>query len=672
MDKDILYLPTWDTVRIEEARRLPGPVLIIGASGFIGANLFHSLRHLRDDVYAGSRNPQKSWRLSGADSTRLINLDITDLEQVHRVLNNLKPQTVFNLSAYGAYARQSDSEKIHLTNYIGTLNIIKSLMDTGCSAFVQAGTSSEYGLNCSFPDEQSELIPNSDYAVSKVGAAYLVKYYGIVHNLPCVNLRLYSVYGPWEERDRLIPTLISFGLLGKYPKLVNPGISRDFVYIDDCTNALVKGALTACRTNPGVSVNIASGKKTTLADVASTAKKLFDIQMEPQFGSMPNRKWDLSEWYGNPQLAKELLGWESSFSFSEGLKLTADWEKEAASRLKYVSVPVKDKKITAIVACYKDNQSIPVLYERLSVMFRQSGYDYEIIFVNDASPYNDEEVIAELCTHDSHVIGISHSRNFGSQSAFMSGMDLSTGDAVVLMDGDGQDPPEVISEFITKWEEGYEVIYGNRTKREAPLHMQFLYKLFYRIFKKLSDVNIPVDAGDFSLINRKAVDHMLKFSEKDIFIRGLRAWIGFRQIGVPYVRPERLFGQSTNNFFKNIWWAKKGIFSFSIKPLQYIQTIGFIVFILTIGFSLFYLIEYFINPPENAKGIPTLILIMLGLGGIQLISISILGDYIGKIIEEVKNRPKFIRDKIIYNGKIYNRQPEINKVIKDIKQQELI
>ena len=672
MDKDILYLPTWDSARIEEARRLPGPVLIIGASGFIGANLFHSLRHLRDDVYAGSRNPQKSWRLSGADSARLINLDITDLEQVHGVLNNLKPQTVFNLSAYGAYARQSDSEKIHVTNYIGTLNIIKSLMDTGCSALVQAGTSSEYGLNCSFPDEQSELIPNSDYAVSKVGAAYLVKYYGIVHNLPCINLRLYSVYGPWEERDRLIPTLISFGLLGKYPKLVNPGISRDFVYIDDCTNALVKGALTACRTNPGVSVNIASGKKTTLADVASTAKKLFDIQLEPQFGSMPNRKWDLSEWYGNPQLAKELLGWESSFSFSEGLKLTADWEKEAASRLKYVAVPVKDKKITAIVACYKDNQSIPLLYERLSVVFRQSGYDYEIIFVNDASPYNDEEVIAELCTHDSHVIGISHSRNFGSQSAFMSGMDLSTGDAVVLMDGDGQDPPEVITEFITKWEDGYEVIYGNRTKREAPLHMQFLYKLFYRIFKKLSDVNIPVDAGDFSLINRKAVDHMLKFSEKDIFIRGLRAWIGFRQIGVPYVRPERLFGQSTNNFFKNIWWAKKGIFSFSIKPLQYIQTIGFIVFILTIGFSLFYLIEYFINPPENAKGIPTLILIMLGLGGIQLISISILGDYIGKIIEEVKNRPKFIRDKIIYNGKIYNRQQEINKVIKDIKQQGLI
>jgi len=667
MENEILYRPAWGPQQIEEATKLTGPVFIIGASGFIGANLFHSLRLIRDDIYAISRNPQKSWRLSGVNSGQLVNLDITDFEQLQRVFANLKPQTLFNLSAYGAYARQSDVEKIHTTNYIGTLNIIKSIMDLGCSAFVQAGTSSEYGLNCAFPDEQSLLVPNSDYAVSKVGASYLIKYYGTVHNLPCVNLRLYSIYGPWEERDRLIPTLVSFGLAGKYPKLVNPDISRDFVYIDDCTSALVKAALKTCKTNPGESVNIASGIKTTMKDVAETAQKLFKIREKAQFGNMPNRKWDLSEWYGNPQLAKALLGWEYKYSFEEGMKMTIDWEKEATDRLKYVSVPVKEKKITAIITCYKDNQSIPILYERLTNVFRVSGYDYEIIFVNDSSPYDDEDVISKICAGDSHVIGVSHSRNFGSQSAFISGMGLSSGDAVVLMDGDGQDPPEVINNFIQKWEEGYEIIYGVRIKREAPLYMQFIYKLFYRVFKKLSDVNIPVDAGDFSLINRKAANYLLKFSEKDIFLRGLRAWIGFKQVGVPYVRPERLFGRSTNNFFRNIWWAKKGIFSFSIKPLQYIQTIGFIVFILTIALSIFYFVMYFVNPPVNAKGIPTVILLMLGLGGIQLISISILGDYIGKIIEEVKNRPKFIRDKIFYNNKVYTTPKDINKVINEIQ-----
>jgi dolichol-phosphate mannosyltransferase len=246
-------------------------------------------------------------------------------------------------------------------------------------------------------------------------------------------------------------------------------------------------------------------------------------------------------------------------------------------------------------------------------------------------------------------------------------MELSSGDAVVLMDGDGQDPPEVIDEFIKKWEEGYDIVYGQRVKREASFVMQLSYKLFYRLFKNLSEVKIPVDAGDFSLINRKAVDQILSFNEKDVFLRGLRAWVGFKQTGVEYHRPERLFGRSTNNLLKNIWWAKKGIFSFSTKPLQYIQAIGVAVFIVTLGLSIFYIINYFINPPQGARGITTIIFLILGLGGVQLISISILGDYIGKIIEEVKNRPKYIRDKIIYNSKVYASPKDITKVINEIQ-----
>jgi dolichol-phosphate mannosyltransferase len=335
--------------------------------------------------------------------------------------------------------------------------------------------------------------------------------------------------------------------------------------------------------------------------------------------------------------------------------------------LNYVFVPKTSRKISAIVACYKDNQSIPLLYERLTKVFREAGTDYEIIFVNDASPFDDEEVIAQLSFKDSRVIGISHSRNFGSQSAFVSGMEVSTGDAVVLMDGDGQDPPEIIPEFIKKWDEGYEIVFGERVKREAPFYMQLFYKLFYRIFRKLSDIKIPVDAGDFSLIDRKAVEYLLKFTEKDIFLRGLRAWIGFRQAGISYVRPERLFGRSTNNFSKNIWWAKKGIFSFSMKPLQYIQTLGLFVFFVTIVLSIFYLINYFIQPPSGARGITTIVLLVLGLNSVQLISLSIIGDYISKITEEVKNRPKFIRNRIYFNGKVYSKAEDINKLLQELK-----
>jgi len=667
MNNEILYSDTWTTQDQQEIRRLHGPILIVGVSGFIGANLYFGLSKYRDDVYGCSRNPKRNWRLSEAPGRNLISLDITNHEQLKFALNKLRPRTIFNVSAYGGYARQSDSDTIHKVNYLGTNNILRVLSELGCDAFVHSGSQSEYGLNCTAPNEDDELIPNSDYAVSKVGADYLIKFYGRILNFPCVNLRLYSVYGPWEERDRLISTLVLNGLLGKYPNLADKTISRDFVYIDDCIMAFVKSALTACKNSPGSSINIATGIKTTLEDVAKTAKKVFSIKADAVFGVMHNRKWDLSNWYGNPDLAEKLIGWKYRTSFEAGLILTAKWEQEASEKLRYVVIPKSARKISMVIACYKDSQSIPVIYNRLVQTFAKIDNEYEIIFVNDSSPENDEQIIESLCSSDIRVIGISHSRNFGSQSAFVSGMEIATGDAVILMDGDGQDSPEVIPEFIDKWNEGYDIVYGERKKREAPIYMRIFYKLFYRVFRQLSDIRIPVDAGDFSLIDRKAVEYLLEFTEKDIFLRGLRAWIGFKQIGVPYNRPERLFGKSTNSFFRNIWWAKKGIFSFSIKPLQYIQSIGLVISFIAFVLSVFYITSYLLVRPTAGKGTTTIILICLGLGGIQLVSMSILGDYIGKITEEVKNRPKFIRNKILFNGRVFDKQKEIAEIIKEIK-----
>ncbi|MDR1222688.1 MAG: GDP-mannose 4,6-dehydratase [Tannerella sp.] len=671
MKNDLLYTDSWTPEIIAEAQKLQGPVLIVGVAGFIGARLYYTLRKYRPDIYGCSRNPQNTWRLINGNADFLLNCDIIDCDSVRSVINRIRPMTVINMAAYGAYSRQVDSEKIHQTNYIGTLHLLRALTDTGCAAFIQSGSSSEYGLNCVAPLETDEPLPNSDYAASKLAASNLIKYYGKVLNFPCVNLRLYSIYGPWEEKDRLIPTLISSGLRGKYPNFVDKSVSRDFVYVDDCNAAIVRAALTVCKTHPGISVNIASGVKTTLEDVAFTAKKVFKIDEDPTFGAMTNRRWDLSNWYGDPALAKKIMGWETKISFEEGLRQNVEWEKAAEESLHYVAVPEKEKKISVILACYRDNLAIPVMHQRLTEMFIKTGYDYEIIFVNDGSPANDEQVINGLCMMDAHVIGISHSRNFGSQSAFVSGMDIASGDAVVLMDGDGQDPPEIIPQFIAKWEEGYDIIYGKRVKREAKWYMQFFYKLFYRIFRKLSDIEVPVDAGDFSLIDKKVVTHLLKFSEKDIFLRGLRAWVGFKQTGVDYVRPERLFGTSTNNFLKNIGWAKKGIFSFSMKPLQYIQGLGIIMFFTTIIMGIGYLINYFLSPPgENARGIMTVIMLLLGIGSILIISVSIIGDYVGKITEEVKNRPKFIRDKLILSGKIYEGEQDIETAIRKQKNKQ--
>lgn len=641
---------------------------MVGASGFIGAKLFFSLSRLRPDVFAVSRQVEASWRLLHCPYPNRITLDVTLAWEVEAAVKKHRPRTVFNLSAYGAYERQNVPKRIHEVNYTGPLNLITSLLESGCDAFVQAGTSSEYGLNCAGPGESGGLDPNSDYAVSKVGASYLVGYYGRIKRFPCAHLRMYSIYGPWEERDRLVPTLVRLGLQGQYPPLVSPAISRDFVYVDDCTRAFVKAALVACRLDPGQTFNIATGTKTTLKEIARLGQQTFRIKDEPVFGAMPARKWDLPDWFGNPARAGIQLAWTARVPLAEGLVLTADWEKLAAPLVRFGVIARKPEKLSAIIACYRDHQAIPVMHERLTKVFAALEVDYELIFVNDRSPTEDEAVIRGLCEQDAHVTGISHSRNFGSQSAFLSGMEIATGDAIILLDGDLQDPPETIEALYGEWKKGYDVVFGVRVKRQAAWHMQVFYKAFYRVLRHLSDVEIPVDAGDFSLIDRKAADHLLKLPERDVFLRGLRAWIGFRQTGVSYTRPERMFGQSTNSFFKNIWWAKKAIFSFSLKPLHYIQSLGFVIFILSMALSLFYLVYYLFHPPVGAPGITTIVLLVLGLGGVQLFSLSILGDYLGKILEETKGRPRYIRARIFKGQSVLAGEGALRDFMTEIKQ----
>lgn len=299
------------------------------------------------------------------------------------------------------------------------------------------------------------------------------------------------------------------------------------------------------------------------------------------------------------------------------------------------------RKISAIIACYKDSKAIPVMYKRLKETFIKIGIDYEIIFVNDGSPDDTESVLKKLVNKDSNVIGINHSRNFSSQMAFTSGMEIATGDAIVLLDGDLQDPPELISKFYKKWLEGYDVVYGVRIKRKASLFMQLAYKFFYRIFKYLSFIEIPVDAGDFSLMDKKVTDVIKKMPERDRFLRGLRAWVGFKQIGISYVRPERQFGKTTNNFLKNLNWALKGIFSFSYAPLELMTILSLITFFIAFILMVIQIILRIVLP-YTPPGTASVLVVVLFLGAIQLLGISILGQYIGKIFEEVKGRPKYI------------------------------
>jgi polyisoprenyl-phosphate glycosyltransferase len=284
-----------------------------------------------------------------------------------------------------------------------------------------------------------------------------------------------------------------------------------------------------------------------------------------------------------------------------------------------------DKKISAIIACYRDAPAVPQMHERLTAVLQKLG----------------------VAARDPHVVVVTHARNFGSQSAFTSGMRIATGDAVVLLDGDLQDPPELIADFAVQWQEGYEVVYGKRIKRETTRTMQVLYKLFYRVFRSMSYVRVPLDAGDFSLLDRKVVDALNSLPESNRFLRGLRAWVGFKQTGVPYVRPERPFGTSTNSLLRNLGWARKAIFSFSYAPLDFITWLA----LATVGATMIAIFTQvtlrLVAPGVVPKGFTTIILVILFIGGIQLLCLAIIGSYLAHIYDEVKRRPAYIVSNII-------------------------
>lgn len=632
----------------EQANQLQGPILIFGAGGFIGANLFRSISRYRSDVFAVTSKPFIPWRLDDCEPKQVLHCNITKKDEIERLFEEHRFQTIFDLAAYGAYSKQSDVDLIYETNFIGLLNLLEVSSRFAIKAFVHAGSSSEYGLNAAAPKEDGPLRPNSHYAVTKASAAQMLRFYGTIKEMPVLNLRYYSIFGPYEEPDRLIPQLIEKGMKGQYPPLVQPDISRDFVYVDDAVYATLLSANSDFGKTAGESINIASNRKTTIRDIAYTVKEIFGLPSDPEWGDFPNRKWDLKDWYGNAALAKELLGWQNETMLKEGLQKTFEWQKDYSKPL-YEKKIVQDKirhKLSAVIACYRDAQAVPYMYQRLSDTFRKIGVDYEIIFVNDASPDNASEVLQALVNKDSHVTAIEHSRNFGSQAAFLSGMEISTGDGVVLLDGDLQDPPELIEKFYEKFLEGYDVVYGRRVAREGDQSLALMYKLFYRLFRSVSYVPMPLDAGDFSLMGRKVVDELVKLPETDQFMRGLRAWVGFKQTGVDYVRPERMFGVTTNNWRKNIAWARKAIFSFSFVPLELLTYLGAIL----TGISFIAIIVVIINAifieRDIPHGIPTIIVLVLFFGGLNMMAISIIGEYQGKILEETKRRPKFIRKNI--------------------------
>lgn len=310
--------------------------------------------------------------------------------------------------------------------------------------------------------------------------------------------------------------------------------------------------------------------------------------------------------------------------------------------------------ISIVIPIYNEEENIDNLYARLTVSAPTWNDDYEIVLVDDGSKDNSLAMMTAYAEKDSHVRVIKLSRNFGHQPAISAGIQEAKGDAIVIMDGDLQDPPEELYRFLDKWREGYDVVYAVRTKRKEGFFKKAAYKTFYRMLAWISDIEIPLDSGDFCVMDRKVVNTIVnEMPEQVRFVRGLRAYAGFKQIGVTYERAERAAGEAKYTFKKLVELALDGLFGFSNFPLRMATYLGFGIaipsFLVGIFFILHRLVGFkvFGHSPEETPGTATLAVGMYFLGGVILIILGILGEYIGRIYIEVKRRPFFVIDEVI-------------------------
>lgn len=307
------------------------------------------------------------------------------------------------------------------------------------------------------------------------------------------------------------------------------------------------------------------------------------------------------------------------------------------------------KTISIIVPTYNEEANIEYAYKELRKMMRTiPGYDYEIVFVDNASNDKSRELIKRICRKDKKVTALFMSRNFTSEYSSQAAMKQAIGEAVTVVDCDLQDPPSVIPSFIKEWENGAQVVIGVRKKINDTPIMTFVRKSFYKIFKKLANIDMPLDAGSFCLLDRKVMDVINSLPERNRFFRGLRAWVGFKVAEVVYERKGRRFGESKNSFMDYLHDSQRGLLGFSFIPLDIMTTLGFLLTLMSFIFLVLYLlVVFFLGNPIHAQ-IPILLAIVF-FGGIQMLGISIVGKYIQIIFEEVKQRPTYIIDEVVNN-----------------------
>jgi len=302
--------------------------------------------------------------------------------------------------------------------------------------------------------------------------------------------------------------------------------------------------------------------------------------------------------------------------------------------------------VSVVVPIFNEEETLEALYRRLHQVLDAGAEAYEVIFVNDGSRDGSEDLLREFHRRTPAFKTINFSRNFGHQVAVTCGLDHAAGDAIIVMDGDLQDPPEVLPALIERWREGYEVVYAVRQGRKENVFKRAAYKAFYWILHRVSYLDIPLDSGDFSLVDRRVVEVLRAMPERNRFVRGLRTWAGFRQIGYEYAREARYAGESKYSLGKLLKLAFDGLVSYSYVPLRLVSNVGLLVSGSALAYMGYLLLARLFGDVP-IQGWTSTVVIELFLGGVQLLSLGVIGEYVGRIFEEVKQRPHYIvRDRV--------------------------
>lgn len=661
-------------------------VLVTGGAGYIGSHVCKALANTGmtpvafDNLSTGHRWAVKWGPLFVGDVGSAADLD--------KALTKYNPIAAIHLAG-SAIASESvtDPGKYYQNNVLTSLCLLDALRRHGVGLLVFSSSCAVYGApEIEAIDEKTALNPINPYGRSKLIVEDALRDFGRAYDFRSVALRYFNAAGADHDAEigevhdpetHAIPNALRaasgeipyFELFGTDYESPDGTCVRDYIHVTDLANAHI-AALTYLREGgKSIALNLGGGKGCSVKEILSAVERTTGIDVAVR--ESPRRPGDAAVLVADPKLASDVLRFTPEYTDIDTIVETAwRWHQsftlrnsrhEAARSLEDTIRPssqvqgdLKTRRsgavdLSVVVPCFNERDVIKITHARLcDVLGRIENIRLEIIYVDDGSNDGTDQIVRELVDSGTNAKLICLSRNFGHQPAISAGLANSNGDVVAVMDADLQDPPETVVEMLEKWREGFDIVYGVRAQRKESTVKRLAYSWYYRMWRALSNVEIPLDAGDFSLMDRRVVELLNNLPEKNRFLRGLRAWSGFRQIGLTYERRAREAGQSKYSVFKLLRLAFDGIFNFSTTPLTGVFFTGLITAALSsIGLVLIFIqrifnISIFGVSPGDIPGFALLALIILFLGGIQIFSIGIVGEYVGRIYQEVKGRPSYI------------------------------